>query len=134
MVVAVAAMVYGAALEAHRLAVYREWAVGGGGGDASVPVSILWQAPAYVLVAASEVLASIAQLELFYQQVRGGAMADVAHGLTPACGVCVGRAWGEHHPEWWGPSLSDCATNPKTIPLHSKAGHAALMHALPVGC
>lgn len=33
------------------------------------PLSIYWQAPAYLLVGASEVWASIGQLEFFYDQV-----------------------------------------------------------------
>lgn len=35
-------------------------------------LSIFWQAPQYFIVGASEVLASIGQLEFFYDQVRHG--------------------------------------------------------------
>jgi peptide/histidine transporter 3/4 len=78
MVIAVLAMFYAAVVERWRLDIYESMAGGGGGGDTPgpagygpsvVPLSIMWQAPAYMLVGGSEVLASIAQLEFFYDQV-----------------------------------------------------------------
>ena len=70
MFVCALAMLYAAAIERWRLSVY----LSGHGHDRQgaperVPISIMWQAPAYVLVGASEVLASVGQLEFFYDQV-----------------------------------------------------------------
>jgi hypothetical protein len=71
MLVCAAAMVYAATIEAWRLDVYRAGRHAGGplGAPERVPISIMWQSPAYILVGASEVLASVGQLEFFYDQV-----------------------------------------------------------------
>jgi solute carrier family 15 (peptide/histidine transporter), member 3/4 len=82
MLVAALAMFYAAGVEWWRLSVFRrshgfDPRGGGGGGLAPggsperVPVNIMWQSPAFVLVGLSEVLASVGQLEFFYDQVRG---------------------------------------------------------------
>jgi peptide/histidine transporter 3/4 len=75
MVLAVISMFYAAGVEWHRLRMYRQLHPGDTQDTyppESVPLTILWQAPAYILVAASEVYASIGQLEFFYDQVGGG--------------------------------------------------------------
>lgn len=105
MVVAAAAMFYAAAIESWRLSVFRDMHGGsnsggpslgpaladgaggaGGGGQITsperVPINIMWQAPAYILVGASEVLASVGQLEFFYDQVRSG---DLRAGDLRSC-------------------------------------------------
>ncbi|KAI8464147.1 MAG: POT family-domain-containing protein [Monoraphidium minutum] len=70
MVIAALAMFYAAGIETWRLALFRSEHNGGGGVAVGerVAINILWQAPAYILVGASEVLASVGQLEFFYDQ------------------------------------------------------------------
>ena len=105
MVIAVLAMLYSAGVEAWRLDIFRRMPDTGSDdrivtgdslqyGPTVVPLSILWQAPAYMLVGASEVFASIAQLEFFYDQVRAqlGSIGDLQlcmHGDI-ACAVVNG--------------------------------------------
>jgi hypothetical protein len=104
MAVCAAAMLYAAAVEGCRLKRYRDGlysaaglppglpaGAGGGGALAAserVALNILWQAPAYVLVGASEVLASVGQLEFFYDQVgrRGRGWGRVQQGVVGAKG------------------------------------------------
>eukprot|EP00878_Enallax_costatus_P010038 GHUV01010477.1.p1 GENE.GHUV01010477.1~~GHUV01010477.1.p1 ORF type:complete len:428 (+),score=155.40 GHUV01010477.1:2685-3968(+) len=121
MIIAVLAMVYSAGVEAWRLSIFRDMPDTGSDdrtvtgnnleyGPTVVPLSILWQAPAYMLIGASEVFASIAQLEFFYDQapdvmrscsmalqllstavgsyLGGGLVAAVA-----ALSVAAGQAW-----------------------------------------
>lgn len=85
MVIAVLAMVLAAGLEMYRLH------------QASMslaPPNILWQAPQYILVGASEVLTSIGQLEFFYDQAPDVMRsASMALGLTStAVGSYLGAA------------------------------------------
>jgi len=70
MLVCTMAMVYAAVIEGWRLDLYRSTSSGVGASPERVPLNILWQSPAYILVGASEVLASVGQLEFFYDQVR----------------------------------------------------------------
>jgi hypothetical protein len=83
MMVAALAMLYAAGIESWRLSLFRSshggddpgpvagGGDGGGGGDYErVAINIMWQSPAYILVGASEVLASVGQLEFFYDQAR----------------------------------------------------------------
>ena len=80
---AVAAMLTAAALEHFRLdAAWKGRLVSPEDADGAtdvVAISILWQAPQYILIGASEVLAAIAQLEFFYssspESMRSCAMA-----------------------------------------------------------
>jgi peptide/histidine transporter 3/4 len=80
---AVAAMLTAAALEHFRLdAAWKGQLVSPEDADGAtdvVAISILWQAPQYILIGASEVLAAIAQLEFFYssspESMRSCAMA-----------------------------------------------------------
>lgn len=83
MLVCALAMVYAAAVESWRLTLFQAARPRAAAAAAPGPpfdrfdqappgrveLSILWQAPAYILVGASEVLASVGQLEFFYDQV-----------------------------------------------------------------
>lgn len=77
MVVSILAMLYAAGVEMVRLHIYNNPPAGNTHAVADgtnylperVPLNIMWQAPSYILVGASEVLASIGQLEFFYDQV-----------------------------------------------------------------
>ncbi|KXZ50431.1 hypothetical protein GPECTOR_16g605 [Gonium pectorale] len=72
MVLAVVSMMVAAAVEWYRLKTLHtcghEGSLGRSGSDATCSLSIFWQAPQYFIVGASEVLASIGQLEFFYDQ------------------------------------------------------------------
>jgi hypothetical protein len=100
MLLAVVSMFYAAGVEWYRLRMYRELHPGDTQDTyppQSVPMTILWQAPAYVLVAASEVYASIGQLEFFYDQVGVDPekWAGCA-GLDSGAGRCLYRVGGGH--------------------------------------
>lgn len=62
----VAGMVYAALLEARRLSLARAAA------DGRPPMSIMWQAPAFAVLGAGEVFATIGILEFFYDQSPDG--------------------------------------------------------------
>jgi hypothetical protein len=114
---AVAAMLAAAALERARLAAAARGellppdalgiappfsAPGGGGGGAGgdnasqsppgiVAISVFWQAPQYLLIGASEVLAAVAQLELYYDQAPDS-MRSCSMALQLAATACGGYA------------------------------------------
>jgi peptide/histidine transporter 3/4 len=112
---AVAAMLAAAALERKRLAAAARGELlppsalgiappfsapggGGGGGDNAsqsppgiVALSVFWQAPQYLLIGASEVLAAVAQLELYYDQAPDS-MRSCSMALQLAATACGGYA------------------------------------------